>query len=221
MKSAYLWQLWPARNWPFSLDEEALLVEELKNLDSDLVEFDRGDVTAVLNMLRLGVYFSKVHAHAPGLKPARLRSAYIYIEERRTASQVAFEALLAAPSTDALLLHATAAKRLAPIPTFWLQRALLEGTPDAPEHIARYLREEIAALDLSVARVEQQLATLGEHALTGTPEELEDEYAQCAALGHTLYNPYGECLWSRPFFIPPRVAALMPPRVADLVGETP
>lgn len=184
------------------------MVADLEARTSRTVSFDRGDVTAVLNMIRNGLDFGQVHQHARGLVPSRLLAAYRYVERRRAESVESVEALLAHPNVDTLTAHGANARRLVPIPAFWIQRAITEQSPDVIAFVARYIRDEIDALETSVAVIEDQLAV-----------PPSDDGEGHIALGRALYNPYDECLWDRPFYLPTRVGSLMPPRLADLLGE--
>jgi hypothetical protein len=162
-------------------------------------------------MIRLGISFKDVHPHAPGLVPSRLLAAYDYLEQRRSESEDAFESLLASPTQEVLRTDGLLAARLVPIPTFWLSRAINEGSPEAPRQVSDYLHKEVHALASAVALVEHQLVT--------DPPDAGPRCDEYIRLGRTLYNPYEECLWARPFYLPTRVGALMPPRAADLLGE--
>jgi hypothetical protein len=37
--------------------------------------------------------------------------------------------------------------------------------------------------------------------------------------GRVLYDPFGNGLWSHPYFLPYRIGVLVPSRVKDLLGE--
>lgn len=211
MQSAYLWQLWPGRHWPFTPQEESALVDELRSYEGDPIAFDRGDITAVLNMIRLGINFAAVRIPAPGLQPQRLLSAYTYLESRRLESSNAFEALLANPVLESLNSNSPLARRLVPIPTFWIERAIKSESPTAPAQVADYVQQEVRAMAAAVA--------LEEHKLGDNPPTEGDRCDEFVSIGRVLYNPYDECLWARPFYLPSRVGSLMPPRVADLLGE--
>jgi len=214
MQSAYLWQLWPGRHWPFSAKEEKALLAELKNAGGDPVDFDRGDVTAVLNMIRLGISFAEVREPAPGLQAQSLLSAYHYLDERRMQSVNSFEALLANPTEETLALHERYSSRLVPIPTFWVSRTIREAEDPAPMQVARYVHQEVHALETAALTVEHLLEI-------DPPAEGDPRREEYVSIGRTLYNPYDECLWDRPFYLPPRVGTLMPTRVADLLEEGP
>jgi hypothetical protein len=211
MQSAYLWQLWPGRHWPFSPEEEQALLVELESLNSKSSTFDRGDVTAVMNMIRLGLDFAQVHQYAPGLLPGRLLAAYNYLERRRNESEDAFEALLANPTYDMLQAEEPLASRLVPIPTFWMSRAIKEGSTEDARAVAAYVHQEVSALASAVAVAERHLAR--------KPPAKGANLDEYVRRGRILYNPYEECLWARPFFLPTRVGALMPPRVDDLLPK--
>ena len=217
MSTAYIWHLWPARHWPSSKAEEEKLVSELTNLDPTPATFDRSDITAVLNVLRLGMTFAEVIQHAPGLRPGRLLGAYTYLEKERKTTSAAFVALLDSPSVGALESLAAPAARILPIPTFWLSSAIREADESENQKIAEdavhQIRYDIAAAVNRARIIEKKLASLA------TPDEEAREKA--VELGREIYDPYADSAWEHPFYLPTRVGALMPNRVADLIGETP
>lgn len=223
MPTSYLWQLWPGRHWPLSAQEELTLITELENQShDDSSTFDRGDVTAVLNMIRLGLSFREVKAHAPGLVAERLLAAHRFLERRRDESAQAFVGLLNKPNHEAASASAPLASRLLPIPTFLVMHAINDNSerlyPNTAslDAVIHQVSHDVKAATKAANAVETRL-----HTLATAPGGLAPRPDVCVALGRSLYDPYDECLWSRPFFLPTRVGVLVPTRVADLLGERP
>ena len=221
MEETYLWHLWPGRHWPASVKEERHLVTELRHLDpTPATTFERADVTAVLNMLRLGLSFADAKSQAPGLVPARLLGAYLHLEEKRSRAAAALNLVMRAKSPSEIQNQALFATALAPLPTY---RALAAAqtydasakTPVDAKTLSsqmRHIRALIAAANEASTAVQKRLESMG-------VPTADDERVAAVRLGRRLYDPYAECLWGTQFYIPRRVTDLVPGRVGDLLGE--
>jgi hypothetical protein len=221
MEETYLWHLWPGRHWPASPKEERHLVTELKHLSpTPALSFERADVTAVLNILRLGLSFADAKKQAPGLIPARLLSAYQHLEERRARAASALTLVMRAKSPSEIQGQALFATSLAPLPTY---RALsgaqtYDASPKTPADTKalaaqiRHIRSLIAAANVRAITAQKQLEALG------VPSDPEERLL-AVRLGRRLYDPYADCLWAAQFYVPRRVTDLVPGRVGDLLGE--
>jgi hypothetical protein len=221
MEETYLWHLWPGRHWPASPKEEKHLVAELKHASPQPASsFERADVTAVLNILRLGLNFSDTKKHAPGLVPARLLGAYLHVEDRRARAAASLTLVMRAKSPSEIQGQALFATSLAPLPTY---RALAAAqtydssakTPADAKVLTtqiKHIRSLIAAANVRTAAAQKQLEAMG------VPEDPEDRLL-AVRLGRNLYDPYSECLWAAQFYVPRRVTDLVPARVGDLLGE--
>lgn len=222
MTETYLWHLWPARNWPLSSREEKALVSELATLSpAPAPQFERGDVTAILNMLRLGLFYRDTREFAPGLSPQRLLSAYNYLDHRRRAAQASFERILKHHTMGDLDSHALLASRLAPVPTYRIVTAIrnYEASAHSPD--------DLFTLKATLSRVKEGIdvsraaALAAENELTSLAKQArsEDELTRAIRLGRRLYDPYDDCLWSAQFYLPARLTDLVPGRVSDLLEE--
>ena len=235
MSETYLWHLWPGRHWPASMREEQAFIERLRAGHTRTPrKFERGDITATLNLLRLGITLEGIAPYAPGLKGPRLNAAYNDLESRLLASRNAFLHILDDPTSIESSDLAPLASRLAPVPTYHLLAAALALREHTGSHerVEATIDEVQRLMDLAAARVARAEKTL--ETLTTRYEELlsvstftspssdpaVDEVASHAVLlGKELYDPYDTCLWSDPFYLPRRLTDLVPGRVADLLGE--
>ena len=213
----FIWQLWPGRNWPCTAGEEVSFVAELRTLAQNLPAasskrkntpaFDRNDVTALMNALRCGLTSADLMSRAPGLKPARLVAAYDELDRLRRQSVAAWDAIVADRTLEALVDWSAAASVLLSSPV----RALLPAAASMDDE----------AMFSRVQRIADRVVEVGERALVleGQLNTAVAPDPQAVAIGRMLYDPYDPSVWGDPFFLPPRVGALMPMRLADLLGE--
>jgi hypothetical protein len=206
-QSAYLWQLWPGRNWPAVAAEEAALIDELRRRGDGPARFERADATAVLNALRCGLDADDLLERAPGLRPWRLVAAWDHLEAARQRAVAAWEVIAEERSLNAIVDWAAAAAPLLEAPV----RSMLQTSG-------------IRGEDVVASRAERAVARVA--AVTEQAAELEERLARCepgdpvgVEIGRMLYDPYRPGVWSDPYFLPPRVGTLTPNRVADLLGE--
>lgn len=208
MATTHVWHLWPGRHWPASASEEAQFVTELRTLaDGRTAPAERMDVTAVLNALRCGITVASLLRFAPGVNPAALLAAYLDLEARRSASVTSWERITASPTLATLTEHAAQAAQLMPVPVDRIAKAAAISTSVSLSRVVAAVAAEIAMVCTRTAGIE---ASLGRRL---PPDE------QAVALGVALHNPHEPGLWGHPFFLPPRVGALSPLRVVDLLEE--
>lgn len=208
MHTTHLWQLWPGRHWPLLREEEQEFRTELCRLaEGEVLEHDRGDYTAVLNALRCGLSAAELTEIAPGLRPGRLLGAYEHLEALRSESHAAWDALVEDPSRIVLARHSHNAARLLPVPVY----RILSGDQITE---GRSLVSVVAAASSEVARLRSEGAAVEDALRSLTPPS-----ERAVTLGRELYDPYDPGVWGNPYFLPDRVGALMPVRVADLLGE--
>jgi hypothetical protein len=223
MPNTYLWQLWSGRHWPLTVQEEVDLVADLEARTTRHTRtFERGDITAVLNVIRLGLSIDELLAQAPGAKPARLLAGYRALDAKRTAALASFHQLCENPTKAVLARHGARASTLLPVPTFRIAAALQAHLAEPSDVFAASqltstvdkVRDLCTHAGAAVILEERLLTTL-----TATPRTAEIDY-RAQLVGRNLYNPYEECLWSAQFYLPRRVGDLVPTRVADLLGES-
>ena len=216
--SRFLWQLLPARNWPFTPVEERLFVDDLAAACaappavgdvSEFGGFGRGDATALLNSLRCGLSWDGLVGFVPGVDPRRLLAAYRALDKARAVSVAAFEQLLAEPppvgSSDGLT---AAAARVVPAATGRVVAAWNASSEQAAAVVSE-LREMCAVVAGLVDAAEQHL----QNPDVGPVAKVRS--------GRDLYDPFRSGLWSHPLFIPDRVGSLVPVRAASLLASFP
>lgn len=166
----------------------------------------RRDVTAVLNGLRGGIEVDDLLRRAPGLSAERLYGAYLDLDARRSDAHNAWKAIVSSRSRAGLLRHGSSAARLLPVAVDELRRAAQHGSD---------------ALGAEIDRAELRIGHAGEFVA-----RLEDELDRCEArterahsVGEQLYNPYETSMYFDSWFLPTRVGAIVPTRVAALLGE--
>ena len=202
---------WAGRQSPCSHDEEADLVRELSivvgadGLAVEGIEFERRDVTVLMTALRCGLTLPEIRVQAPGVRPARVLAAYLELERRRTEAEAAWRAVEADGTRRGFDLHGTLAAQL---------------LPAIVTQLSMYV-DDAERFDLELAKASDQIARTSRRVLL-----LEDRVAQGAdepdrirELGTLLYDVYGHGAWSLETFLPPRVGALVPLRLAALLGE--
>jgi hypothetical protein len=221
VSTGFVWHLWRGRNWPALPDEErafhAVLIElrtgplpQPGDLPSGDLLDQRMHYTAVLNALRCGISAHELVRLLPGVAPDDLLKAYAELERRRALSSQAWQQIARDPTHSTLAEHGPAAAVLLPVP---LRRI-------ARDEVHRISAERLKA---AVSRIEAQLLV---HDVACV--RLEAALARAAvppavavAIGAQLHNPQNPTLWGAPYYLPPRVGALSPVRVADLLEERP
>jgi len=205
---AALWQLWPGVNAPATAEQEERFVARLGELAGrDAPEgWTRRNATAVLNALRCGVDVDDLLGRAPGLRPHQLLKAYLALEERRRESVAAWAAIVRERTIDAVADHGVLAARL--VPVFVARLAAIAAEGDGPR-----LAQVVAEL-VNEATVVAEAAESSERRLA-----LETSQSRREELGRRLYDLHVPGLWSNTAFVSPRVGALVPVRVAALLGE--
>jgi len=208
--SSRLWQVWPGRSWPASVTEEQSFVDVLIDRCGDeiLSKWTRGDVTALLNALRCGLTPDELFQAGPGLHPVRLLSAYRHLEALRAEAAAAWSALVDQPTVKRIGELGPIAARLVPTPIYRLVEATKEHNQNAVDIMLAKILFDMRKVQQQVSLVERELAELG-----------NDRKDEAVAMGCVLYHPYQQGLWGHPYFIPPRVGALTPARVAGLLDE--
>jgi hypothetical protein len=210
--SSHLWQVWPGRSWPLSISEERVFVDELADrIDGPAsTKWTRGDVTSLLNALRCGLTPDELFSAGPGLLPARLLAAYRHLEALRAEAAAAWSALVDQPDTAHLAGAGPLAARLVPTPVYRLVETANERDQAAVAATMERITNDMRRITRRVEAVEDELAGLnGQHS------------EEAVALGCVLYHPYQQGLWGHPYFVPARVGALTPTRVATLLDEEP
>jgi hypothetical protein len=204
-----LWHPWVTRHWPSTATEEALFVTQLEMLaeqQSHAPMFDRRDVTALVTALRCGLTVDELLERARGLKPARLLAAHRYLDGERRRGQEAWQAIVADPTAATLAEHGPLAATVLPVIISHLDAIVRRGGQD--------LAPSIGAADAEIARTAESVRVLDERLdACVAPSD------RGRAIGTLLYDAYGEGAWSLGTFLAPRVGALVPLRVASLLGE--
>ena len=217
MSETYLWHLWPSRRFPASAAEEVATIADLTTrANRPASTFERGDLTGLLNMLRLGMSVTEVWRYAPGFEADRLLAAYHFIESRRAESAQSFALMLADPLRSDLNELAELASPLVPVPTYRIVsavRAYEEGASNAER--AEELELAISLIETTCAAAISQARALEENLVLIASRDPE----AAVKVARRLYDPYDVCLWADPFYIPRRVTDLLPSRVSDLLNE--
>lgn len=198
---------WTGRQAPLSADEERTFVDHLLDLigtDGD-VEFERRDVTVLITALRTGLSVPQVRAQAPGVDPGRLLSAYREIDRRRSFAERAWAALTRDGTTDGIARYGELAAQLLPAVVTRLAAHAVDEE--------RFEVELRKAAD-QVARTSRRVKLLEDRVVDSA-----DDPDRARELGTLLYDVYGHGAWSLETFLPPRVGALVPLRLAALLGE--
>jgi hypothetical protein len=216
----YCWHAFNGRGWPLTAAEETVFAAELVQLADaaggggarDVPS--RDDFTVTLAALRCGITVSELFDTLPGANPAVLADAYRTLDERRAASAAAWETILADPDPDVVTAHRRAASLLAPVPVQLLYGSASIRSDDLVDRSDAEIAEWAESTLTEMARV-HTLADEVEAALGWfTPPSAEG-----VELGRLLYDPQSPALWSEPYFVAPRVGALVPLRVAELLDE--
>lgn len=214
------WQPWPGRGWPASLTQERAFVLELeaaaRAIPPDPNEpVRRAHFTAVLTALRCGATVADIHAVAPAISAHLMRDAYRVLDERLQVSRAVVAELgeLVHTADDKELTTAIADRyelisRVLPAPA----ERLLEASAARVSAVRPILEDVLARMADIGARAEQVEAELyGHRRPRRDPRGIE--------LGKALYNPYDESLYTHPYYLPTRVAALDSPRARVFLAD--
>ncbi|MGH9134945.1 MAG: hypothetical protein ACRDZZ_13485 [Ilumatobacteraceae bacterium] len=204
-----LWRAWPGREWPASSDEERALLADLRDRSKDprdCTEPRRGDITALLNALRCGLDAADLLGRAPGLRPSRLVAAHADLERRRREAVSAWHVIASAASAESVVRWGDAAAALVPVV---IDRLRSVGDGDELE-----LSSLVATYAADIERI-GRLAASVELVMSdpGVPARRRVE------LGALLFGSTGSGLWQHECYLADRVGALVPVRVAALLGE--
>lgn len=169
-------------------------------------DFTRTEVTALVNALRGGLDAIDLLRRAPGLVPGRLVAAYEHLEHERATSAAAWEAIVADPTPTVVLQNAAFAARLLPVVVVELAEYARRNDPQLARRVQLAARE-VARVAAVARRLEGWMDDPVPHSMDATE------------VGRLLFDLEGPGLWSHNFFLPPRVGALVPVRLAALLGE--
>lgn len=206
---------WAGASRPSTMIEEHRFVARLVDLaeeeasdafDPNVVTWSRRDVTAVVTALRGGIEADELLRQAPGLRPERLVAAHRAVEARRRVAERAWAAIVADPTPGHLAAHGDAVAMLLPVVVARLE--------DQARHGESHL---VAAVDAASTRIERL------REMTRAVEDWLAGPASGAAPGiaELLDDLDGPGLWGHDHFLAPRVGALVPSRLAALLGERP
>jgi hypothetical protein len=201
------WSPWvDARPVATSAAEARFVADLARRCEARPAPHTRADVTAVLNALRSGLALDELLERAPGLRPGRLYGAHLTLDTHRASAVEAWEVLASHPTVDHLERLGADAARAVPVLVNRL-RAAATIDPALLPRVAAQLVDDVARTRSTIARTESELDRC-----------LDDDVA--AEIGRTLYDPTGDCLFARNDHLPTRVGALVPRRVAALLGES-
>lgn len=163
-------------------------------------------MTALLNALRGGLDVESLLAQAPGLRPERLLGAYRSLGAALRSAADAWETVLANPTPATLAEFGDRAALLLPTPIGHLRRIA--------HHAPHRLRDETTRVGLAAERAAATVRHLERRLDTDglTAEER-------VAIAGRLFDQHRECALAHDDFLPGRVGALVPTRVAALLGE--
>ena len=210
-RSKQLRHPWADVQHPASAADEQRFVDQLRAIAacSEPVpgpDFTRTEVTALVNALRGGLDAIDLLRRAPGLVPGRLVAAYDHIERERATSVAAWEAIVADPVAEVVLQNAPLAARLLPVVVVELAEYARRNDPQLTRRL-QLAEREIARVGAVARRLEGWMDDPVPHAMDATE------------VGQLLFDVEGPGLWSHNFFLAPRVGALVPVRLATLLGE--
>lgn len=202
------WMPWIGRNRLATPHEEAEFVDGLAAMTGATSStFRRSDVTAVLNALRCGLTVDELLDRAPGLCPGRLFAAYCELDRRRGEANLAWTSITIAGRVEVFREQREDAGKLLPTLVTRLDEVAVES-PTEFDLVLLQLAAAVASTGAAARRIERVI----EAAPTDSERAVE--------LGRVLYNHTGAGLTGRPDFLPHRVGALVPTRVAALLGES-
>lgn len=202
------WMPWIGRQRPATPDEEAAFADELaRRAAGSEAPVRRSDVTAVLNALRCGLTAAELFEEAPGLRPERLHAAYCELEYLRFEASLAWSTIAASGHIEVFEDHRAAAAKLLPAVVSRLDD-VARTAPEEFDLVALQLAAAVASTNAAARRIERVIAA----APAGS--------TRAVTLGRVLYDPCGGGgVTGRPDFLAHRVGALVPARVAALLGE--
>lgn len=207
---SYLWQLWRTPGIPATARQEKKLIRAAaaaparKPTKVDPGDKDeRGDITALVNALRCGCSFADLESSMPGLDPAILVQAHADLEWRRSTAETAWERLTKAADVEKLDEFGPAASTLLPVAVKEIARA---ATPQDMRKVGAALRREVKEQSAHTKKIELVL----DAARYPAPVLVE--------IGRLLYDPFADCMWAHPLFLPPRVGALTPQHLRSLLA---
>lgn len=187
--------------------DEACLVAELESCgEAEPGGHRRADVTALLNTLRGGLNLGELLRQAPGLRPARLLDAHRDLETRRQWSASAWDAIVRDADHTTLATHGDEAAILLPAPIGHLRRI----AHTSPDRLRGQILRTATAVDWAQAAVRQLERRLDAEGLDADEE---------AEIARRLYDQHDSCALAHDEYLPTRVGALVPTRVAALLGE--
>lgn len=210
-RSSGAWLPWNGPGRPASAAEERRFVVRLTDLaeqvtseafDPDGTGWTRRDVTAVVTALRCGLSADELLERAPGLVPGRLVAAHRAVEALRRGSERAWNQLVGEPNHVRLVELGPAVAALLPV---------------VAARLVEQARHGAAQLARAVASEAEQVARVG-----GIARDVEAWVVSDSATpgaGDLLYGDGEPGLWDHDHFLPPRVGALVPSRLAALLGE--
>ena len=168
----------------------------------------REHYTAVLNALRCGIPASDVLQLAPGMFATDLLAAYVDLERRRMQAWQAWQEITEDPSRTTITAAGPEAALLLPVPVERLYTSMRIVRSDRGLRTAvRTIVSEIRLRSATAAAIEAILA-----------DRVAPDPA-AVKLGAQLHNPAIPALWGDALYLPDRVTALSPLRVAALLGE--
>ncbi|MGD9701949.1 MAG: hypothetical protein AB7Q42_16060 [Acidimicrobiia bacterium] len=205
----FVWQLWPGANAPATAGDEVRFVARLTEIAGNTGDADawsRRNVTAVLNALRCGLEADDLLGRAPGLRAADLLAAHAHLERRRRCAREAWTKIVDDRSVAAVIAHGRDAALLVPVLVARLATVAEVGDRGLLSRVVDDIVQETAIVEAFAQSYEVRLVA----ADTVTARE---------EIGRNLYDLHDPGLWSHAAFLPPRVGALVPVRVAALLGE--
>lgn len=201
------WLPWAQPGTPTTArDEQRFLADLEQHAGGITAPHTRRDLTAVLNALRGGLDVGDLLERAPGVAPDRLYGAYLQLDSLRADACDAWQAIVADGSRAGLLRHGSSAARLVPVAVAELRRSVQHGADAISVEIERVDGRIRQAAEL-VARFEHEL------------DHCHPSPERARAIGEQLYNPYEASMYFDSWFLPTRVGAIVPTRVAALLGE--
>lgn len=203
------WLSWRCRGWPATADEERSFAFDVSALSTGFTDqFRRADLTAVINALRGGLTVCQLLSAAPGLKPDHLRAAYVAVDDRRRASETAWNQFAQEPSIDGLGQYGESAALLLPAIIHRLEAAG-RLAPDTFAEVAHGFALSIVETGHDIHLIEAGITKCANNPL------------QAVELGLLIYDPFGDALIARSDHLAERVGTLSSTCVAALIGELP
>lgn len=207
-----LWQFWPGLGWPATASAEIEFLEQLQAVSKLYPEIKsnsvtRDDITALINALRCNISVATLTNLAPGINPNALLAAHQKI--KKLLDKAVIDALgLLNQGIESRPDKISKAAVLIPVPAARVALSIsLNSKPHLDSTLAQ-MRNLIEKTTIHVNHVESWLEQHGDGV-----KHTKD------SLGHLLYKPNGDSLWTSPYFIPTRVGQINPRRLACLLGE--